>query len=209
MFTGIIEEIGKLQSFRDQGGKRYLEIKCQKINKSLKVGDSVCCNGVCLTVTAFTGKQITLEVMHETLTKTTIRWWQYNEKINLERALPLSGRLDGHFVQGHVDTVAKLMGREQEGETLYLWFDLPAEYKDLVTQQGSIAVNGVSLTVAKLEERRFAVALISHTLQETNLAGITKYANLEFDILGKYIVRYLRNREKPVITTEWLREQGF
>jgi len=209
MFTGIIEEIGKLRDFRDQGGKRYLEIECHKINSTLRTGDSVCCSGACLTVTEFTASKITVEVMRETLLKTTIRFWKRGDKINLERALSFGGRLDGHLVQGHVDCVSEFLAKEQTGNTTYLWFKLAAEYKDLVTWQGSIAVNGVSLTVAKLEADRFAVALITHTLQETNLMDVRQYVNLEFDIIGKYIVRYFTNHEKPGMTMEWLREKGF
>jgi len=209
MFTGIIEEIGTLSDYRDQGGKRYLDIESHQINVTLKKGDSVCCNGACLTVIEFSASKITVEVMRETLLKTSIRFWQRGDKINLERALLYGGRLDGHLVQGHVDCVSEFMAKEHTGDTTYLWFKLAAEYKDLLTWQGSIAVNGVSLTVAKLESERFAVALISHTLQETNLNELRQYVNLEFDIIGKYIVRYFANHEKSGLTMEWLREKGF
>lgn len=209
MFTGIIEETGSLKKYTDRGGKRYLTITCSKVTRGLKTGDSVACNGACLTVTAFNSEQIEVEVMQETVQKTTVRWWRIGEAINLERALGLNGRLDGHFVQGHVDTVLHYQGQENSGDTVYLWFDLPQEQTNLVTWQGSVAINGVSLTVAKLEHSRFAVALISHTLQETNLGKLQEYVNVEFDIIGKYIVRFLQNREKPKITEGWLREKGF
>ncbi|MCF7911725.1 MAG: riboflavin synthase [Candidatus Cloacimonetes bacterium] len=209
MFTGIIEEIGKLESYLDKGGKRYLNIGCSRIIESLKIGDSVCCNGACLTVTAFNNRQITVEVMGETLSKTTVSSWKPAEKINLEPALPASGRFDGHIVQGHVDCVSEFISQEQIAETTYLWYKLAAEHQDMVTWQGSIAVNGVSLTIAKLEKDRFAVALITHTLQETNLVEPGRYVNLEFDIIGKYIVRYFSNHQNPKMTMEWLREKGF
>lgn len=209
MFTGIIEELGRLENFHDKAGKRYLHISCSKIIADLKIGNSVCCNGACLTVTGFTNQQITVEVMQETLIKTTIRLWKPAAKINLERALSIKGRLDGHIVQGHVDCITEFIRKEQNGETTYLWYKLPLNQQDMVTYQGSIAVNGVSLTIARLEKDRFAVALITHTLNETNLAELNRYVNLEFDILGKYIVRYFNNHQKSGVTMEWLREKGF
>jgi riboflavin synthase len=108
-----------------------------------------------------------------------------------------------------VDTVTEFLAQEQLGETVYLWFKLPQDKKNLVTWQGSIAVNGVSLTIAKLEDDRFGVALISHTLQETNLGLHKRFVNLEFDIIGKYIFRFLQNQNKPKLTEDWLREKGF
>lgn len=209
MFTGIIEEIGILQSSTRIGDKKLLKISCRKINSTLKTGDSVCCNGACLTLTSFDDNSITLEVMAETLEKTTVKFWQKGDKINLERALLANARLDGHFVQGHVDTVSRCLQREIQKDTLYLWFELPRQFQNMLTWQGSIAINGVSLTVARLEPARFAVALISHTLKETNLNSIKELVNLEFDIIGKYILRYLQNQTKPEITEDWLREKGF
>ena len=209
MFTGIIEEVGRLASFHDNSGKRYLDISCSRINIDIKIGDSVCCNGACLTVTEFTSRQITVEVMQETLIKTNIRFWKPSTKINLERALSLNSRLDGHIVQGHVDCISEFIRKEQTAETTYLWYKLPLEHQDMVADQGSIAINGVSLTVARLEKDCFAVALITHTLKETNLAELNRYVNLEFDIIGKYIVRYFNNHQKSGVTMEWLREKGF
>jgi riboflavin synthase len=209
MFSGIIEEIGKLQSYLDHRGKRYLDINCSKINNQIKIGDSIACNGACLTVIDFNKDNIKLEAMHETIDKTTIRYWQINEEINLERALSANARLDGHFVQGHVDCISRIETQEYKGDTLYLWFELPKKFQNFVTWQGSIAINGVSLTIAKLENFRFAVALISHTANETNLLRIENYANIEFDIIGKYVIRYLNNQNNKKISQEWLREKGF
>jgi riboflavin synthase len=209
MFSGIIEEVGKLQSYLDLRGKRYLDINCSKINNQIKIGDSIACNGACLTVIDFNKDNIKLEAMHETIDKTTIRYWQINEEINLERALSANARLDGHFVQGHVDCISRIETQEYKGDTLYLWFELPKKFQNFVTWQGSIAINGVSLTIAKLENFRFAVALISHTANETNLLRIENYANIEFDIIGKYVIRYLNNQNNKKISQEWLREKGF
>lgn len=209
MFTGIIEETGILHSVLDKGSKRYLTISCQKVVQTLKVGDSLACNGICLTITEKGAANLTVEVMQETLHKTTASKWQTGEKINLERALQITGRFDGHIVQGHIDTTTEFLYQETISETHYLWFRLPKAEAKLVVPQGSIAVNGVSLTIARLEDERFAVALISHTFQETNLKNPGKSVNLEFDIIGKYILRSLKIDKKPGITREWLREQDF
>lgn len=207
MFTGIIEETGKLQNLRESGGKRYFTIDCKIVTNDLKIGDSVACNGICLTVVDYSANRITVEAMNETLMKTTAGSWKVNSVINLERAMQLGSRLDGHIVQGHIDTKVPFLFQETEGETVYLWFKLPSEYSGLVVPQGSIAVNGVSLTIARLEKEKFAVALISHTIQETNLNDPGKEVNIEFDIIGKYI---LRNQKKDSgITMEWLRENNF
>jgi len=208
MFTGIIEAVQPLISLRQSAGKTLITLGRPAPFDDLKTGASLACNGICLTVTAFDARSFTVEVMQETVKKTTAAHWQTGEPVNLERALRLGDRLDGHWVQGHVDTTASLLERKTVRETLYLTFALPSEYKWLIVPQGSIAVNGVSLTVANLQTGRFSVALIGHTLSLTNLAQLTlgKAVNLEFDILGKYL---LRQQETNSLNEEWLHEQGY
>ncbi len=208
MFTGIIEAIAEIKGIRPAGGKSVITFARPAAFTDLKPGSSVCCNGICLTVISLGQAQFTVEIMHETLQKTTAAVWQTGHRINLERALALGSRLDGHWVQGHVDTVAALLETRKAASTLYLTFDLAAEDRDLVVPQGSVAVNGVSLTVAKLETNRFSVALIGHTLGNTNLAELSLggRVNLEYDILGKYV---RRSRQRTSITEEFLHEQGF
>lgn len=214
MFTGIIEEIGLVKQIANQGSKKYFTITCSKVNSDVKIGDSIACNGICLTLTKFDTNSITIEAMDETIAKTTIKTWSIGSKINLERALKLSGRLDGHIVQGHIDTVLKVISTKQHGETRYLELELLPEFSALVVPQGSIALNGVSLTIARLEAKSFQVALISLTEELTNLSNqkANDSINVEFDIIGKYILRY--NSNKPTnnnskISKEWLSEQGF
>lgn len=214
MFTGIIEEIGLVKQITNQGSKKYFTITCSKVNSDVKIGDSIACNGICLTLTKFDTNSITIEAMDETIAKTTIKTWSIGSKINLERALKLSGRLDGHIVQGHIDTVLKVLSVKQQGETRYLEIELLPEFFALVVPQGSIALNGVSLTIARLEAKSFQVALISLTEELTNLSALktNDNINVEFDIIGKYILRY--NSNKPTnnsskISKEWLSEQGF
>lgn len=216
MFTGIIEEVGTISKIVNKGGKKEFIIRCSLINNSLKIGDSVASNGICLTVTKFDNQQITIEAMNETIAKTNIKNWSNLTKINLERAMTMGGRLDGHIVQGHVDTVLNVVSLNKIGDTLYIELNLPDEYKKLVIPQGSVALNGVSLTVAKLTEDSFSVALISLTEELTNLnkLKVNDEVNVEFDVLGKYVQRFLNisnknNKPKSKITQEWLIENGF
>lgn len=171
-------------------------------------GSSIACNGICLTVVSFTDSTFTIEVMAETITKSNARFWQAGTKLNLERAMKIGSRLDGHWVQGHVDSTSTLMDRHDERGTTYLRFHLCREHAGLVAPQGSIAINGVSLTIARLDGNSFSVALISHTLENSNLSALRAgtEVNLEYDIVGKYL---LRQNAKPQMTMEWLHEQGF
>lgn len=214
MFTGIIEEVGTIQKINNQASKKYFTINCTKITDDLKIGDSIACNGICLTLTHFTKTSITVEAMNETISKTTVKDWLTNSNINLERALKFNSRLDGHIVQGHIDTTSKVLGVRKINATLYLEIDLPQEFSDLVVAQGSIAVNGVSLTLAKLADSSFQVALISLTEDLTNLSLLKAgdNVNLEFDIIGKYILRKNSLKSNPLsskINQAWLNEQGF
>ncbi len=214
MFTGIIEEIGEIKEISHQAGKRYLTITSKRINTDVKIGDSIACNGICLTLTHFTTSTITVEVMNETISKTTVKQWNIGSKINLERALKFNSRLDGHIVQGHVDTITNIISVNEVNKTRYLKLNLPNEFAELVVPQGSIAINGVSLTVAKLDFSSLQVALISLTENLTNLSLLTSgdLVNIEFDIIGKYILRknsISSAQPKSKISQAWLNEQGF
>jgi riboflavin synthase len=149
-----------------------------------------------------------VEIMNETMQKTTAGKWQNGETINLERALQVGSRLDGHWVQGHVDTITPLLETRTINSTLYLTFALPSQDKLLLVPQGSIAVNGVSLTISELKTDRFTVALIGHTISNTNLSKLTtgSKVNLEYDILGKYL---LRKNEQNTVSMEFLNEHGI
>ncbi len=214
MFTGIIEEIGKISSISNHGGKKYFTIEASKINSDLKIGDSVACNGICLTLISFTDKAITIEAMNETIAKTSAKYWSLGNSINLERALRFNSRLDGHIVQGHVDTISQVLTVKKQNNTRYIEVVLDQQYADLVVAQGSIAINGVSLTIAKLNNKSLQVALISLTEDLTNLSlvKVGDYVNLEFDIIGKYILRSQELKKQSSasqITKAWLYEQGF
>lgn len=208
MFTGIIEAVELVKAIRKYSGITQLTISRPQIFTDLKAGGSIACNGICLTVTEFDQATFTVEIMNETLQKTTAGKWLSGEKLNLERALQVGSRLDGHWVQGHIDLITVLLETKTVNSTLYLTFALPAQDKAFVVQQGSIAVNGVSLTIAELKENRFSVALIGHTLENTNLKqlAVGNIANLEYDVIGKYI---LRNKLQTSLNQEFLHENGF
>jgi len=210
MFTGIIEEKGKFLSGWDKSGKHYIRIACSNIHKDLKIGDSVACNGICLTVVNFDYAFIDVEIMKETLSKTTAVYWKKDSLINLERALNYKGRIDGHMVQGHVDHVVKLTEKSAFPDGTYLTFHLDQQWYNYVIPQGSIALNGVSLTIARLLKASFTVSLIGHTLRETNLSELKAgdLVNVEYDLIGKYVVRILEEK-KDVLNEKYLMEKGF
>ena len=211
MFTGIITEIGKIEKIENVSGKVFCTIKCQKMQSDLIIGESIACNGICLTVTNFTQNSITMEIMNQTYNITTAKFWKVFTQIHLEKALKLSDRLNGHIVQGHIDTISQLIKKKEENKTLYLDFNLPNEFETLLVPHGSIAIDGVSLTVANLYNGSFQVALIQHTQKVTFFENLNTgdNVNLEFDIIGKYIQRLANFPNKNTITQEWLNENGF
>jgi riboflavin synthase len=208
MFTGIIESVQPIKAIRQVSGKKHVIIARPQLFTDLKNGSSIAVNGICLTVIEFSPEAFTVEIMNETLKKSTAGKWINGEPVNLERALQVGSRLDGHWVQGHVDTVSPLLETRTVNSTLYLTFELPSQARQLVVPQGSIAVNGVSLTISELKSERFTVALIGHTLTNTNLQklSIGNKVNIEYDILGKYLQH---KNDKNAVSLEFLNEQGF
>jgi len=208
LFTGIITEIGKIEKIENYNNKRYYTIKCNTMQSDLVLGESIACNGVCLTVTTFSSGSITTEVMNQTFKTTTVPHWKVNSQIHLEKALRLSDRLNGHIVQGHIDTTARLINKSVENNTLYLEFGAVSPFLVL---HGSIAIDGVSLTVANLNEKTFQVALIYHTFKNTFFKelNIGEYVNLEFDIIGKYVQRLVGEKNNNNLSEEWLIKNGF
>lgn len=190
MFTGIIETIGKLISIEDKGTNRIFLIQ-SAISTVLKPDQSVSHNGVCLTVEEVNESVHQVTAIHETLIKTNLSNWNVGDSVNLERCLTPNGRLDGHFVQGHVDTTALCIEKKAlEGSWLFR-FEFPEKFAKLIIEKGSIALNGISLTVFDVTERQFSVAIIPYTFEHTNMKdlNINDTVNLEFDMVGKYVVR--------------------
>jgi riboflavin synthase len=213
MFTGLIEEVGEIIGITKIGLKRYFDIKCYKIPKDIKIGSSVACDGICLTVIQKNDDSIKVEAMNETLFKTTAKFWDISTKINLERAVKANQRLEGHYVLGHVDTVGQINSKTFINDTLYLEFIVDEKFYPLIVPQGSIAINGVSLTIAKLKDYSFMVALIGHTIENSNLRLAKEYVNIEFDVIGKYVRRnmefYETEEDDDEIDQDWLRDNGF
>ena len=190
MFTGIVEATAKILSLSPKSGKTLLRIAKPALFNDLKLGCSIACDGICLTVLEFDNSSFSVEIMHETKEKSTAKTWQINRLLNLERALKLGDRLDGHWVQGHVDRSLRVISRPHIGSTDYLHLELLHADRNLMVPQGSVTINGISLTIADLHSGYFSVALISHTLTETNLWAVKPgdRVNVEYDILGKYIL---------------------
>ena len=212
MFTGIIEELGTVVSLRAEANVARLALQAKLVRGDLRIGDSLAVNGVCLTVEGIETAQLKLSMMPETLRRTTLGTLHPGDKVNLERALRLDGRLGGHLVAGHVDGVGALQRAEGVGEERVMTFSLPAEIAPFVVPKGSIAVDGVSLTVVDVHHERFSVSLIRHTLTVTTLAGLTIGAqvNLEADMIARYLGALLAHRQSPDgLTFERLRELGY
>jgi len=190
MFTGIIEATEKIVTQQTISGKKLITISRPVIFDDLKIGCSIACDGICLTVVQFEDKTFTVEIMAETLTKTSAKKWFNGKILNLERALKLNSRLDGHFVQGHIDGELRIISRLKIENTDYLRLELLQRDRNLIVPQGAIAINGVSLTIAEIRSNFFSVALIGHTVMHTNLGTIKtgETVNVEYDILGKYIL---------------------
>jgi len=195
MFTGLVESIGSVRSLERRGDAARLTLETP-LAPELSLGESLAVNGCCLTVTATDGGSASFDLLGETLARTNLGGLAPGVRVNLERALRADGRFGGHFVQGHIDTTTKVISAETKGADLNLIIALPEAGARYLIEKGSIAVNGVSLTVASLGEDRFGLWIIPHTLQETNLGDLRAGSpvNLEYDMLAKYAERQLGDR---------------
>lgn len=197
MFTGLVEGQGTIRSMIPEGDAVRLDVELpQALTDGLAIGDSVAINGCCLTVVELAGSVAGFQAGTETLAKTNLGKLTDGDTVNLERSLPVNGRLGGHFVQGHVDGVGEVLKIDRDGDWVHMWFRLPAPLARLLVPKGSVAVDGISLTVVDVDGDCFSVALIPHTLEVTTL-GIRQVGdavNIETDILGKYVDRLLQGR---------------
>ena len=191
MFTGIVREVGRVAAFEGGDDGVRLVLHAPLTTASLQVGDSLAVNGVCLTAAAVAAKNVTLHAVPETLRRTTLGSLARGDAVNLEPALRAGEPLGGHYVQGHVDGVGSIQSVEAEGEGLRVVVEAPAELLRYCVEKGSIAVDGVSLTVAELFDDSFAVALVPHTMEATTLSQLVpgRPVNLEVDVLAKYVER--------------------
>ncbi len=195
MFTGIIESIGTLENLSTSGSNHTFWVRSQ-LAPELRVDQSIAHDGVCLTVEEVRPDAFRVTAIAETLSKTALGQWAAGTRVNLERCLRADGRVDGHFVQGHVDTTGQVEGIRENSGSLEIWISYPVSFDALVVDRGSIAVNGISLTLARTEPGRFMIAIIPHTITHTNIGDMRKGAavNLEFDILGKYVAKMADRR---------------
>lgn len=215
MFTGIVEELGTIRAVRRGAASAVLSIGAAEVLSDLKIGDSVAVNGVCLTVTSLDDGGFTADVMHETLGRSSLGALAPGGRVNLERAMPANGRFGGHIVSGHIDGTGKIASVRPDDNALWYTIYAAPELLRYIVEKGSITIDGISLTVAAVDETSFSVSLIPHTAAVTTLgkkrAGDT--VNLETDIIGKYVEKLLRPAPEPErqvgISLKFLAENGF
>ncbi len=216
MFTGIVEEIGIVKAIMPGANSIKLSIKANKVLTDTKLGDSIAVNGVCLTVTFLANDYFVADVMPESMRKTNMGLLKIGEKVNLERALTLNSRLGGHIVSGHIDGIAKIIEIQKEDNATRVTIKATDKILKYIISEGSVTLDGVSLTVATLNKDSFTVSLIPHTAEVTTLLNksIGAVINVENDVIGKYVERLLnftevKKQEKPSLSLAFLRENGF
>ena len=224
MFTGLVEELGVVRRLERRGDGGRLTVEARKVLEGTRLGDSIAVSGACLTVVDLKSDAFTVDFMAETLRRTTIGSFRAGSLVNLERSLAVGGRAGGHFVLGHVDAVGEVLAVRTGGVATEVRFSLPPEVAPCVAPKGSIAIDGISLTVMRVDDETFEIGVIPHTLRETTLGSVKVGArvNLEADVLARYVQRVLEAREGRAagggrgtsgasggLTEEFLREQGF
>ncbi len=216
MFTGIVEETGKVVSIQRGEKSSVLTLRGRKIFEDMKLGDSIAVNGVCLTVSSKTQDTFTADVMAETIRRSTLGSLSSGDMVNLERAMAANGRFGGHIVSGHIDGVGEIAGMEREDNAIWVTVKAPGKLLKYIIEKGSIAIDGISLTVAYVDDVCFKVSLIPHTAGHTTLSGkrAGDFVNLENDVVGKYVERLLRFEEPDGkagqgISLQFLQENGF
>lgn len=215
MFTGIVEEMGTIRSIRKGAHSAVLEIQAKVVLEDIHLGDSIAVNGVCLTATSFTPSTFTADVMHETLNRSSLASLRPGSRVNLERAMAANGRFGGHIVSGHVDGLGTVLATQKDDNAIWYTIGAPPEVLRYVVEKGSITIDGISLTVAKVDGQSFAISAIPHTVAVTVLQDRKPgdKVNLETDIIGKYVEKLLQPQEVPKqssgITRDFLTKYGF
>lgn len=214
MFTGIVEEIGKIQRIDNGTISSSLYIECSKVLEETKIGDSIATNGVCLTVVEIFKNGFKADVMAETLRRSNLGQLSIDSKVNLERALTFNSRLGGHIVSGHIDGVGTIISFEKEDNAVWITISADVNLLQYIIFKGSIAIDGISLTVAYVDDKVFRVSIIPHTAEETTLLkkDIGSFVNLECDLIGKYVEKLIHCNKEPRkkdISQSFLIENGF
>lgn len=220
MFTGLVEEIGFLETITGSEQASRLVIRCDKVLEGVQLGDSISVNGICLTVTSYTARHFTVDVMPETMKKTSLRQARPGQRVNLERAMKLGDRFGGHIVSGHIDSIGTIVAREPHANAVLFRIKAAPDLLKYVILQGSICIDGISLTVTAVDDSSFSVSIIPHTLAETSLQDRRPGdpVNLEADVIGKYVERLLgyqspsgseQSNKKEGLSLAFLQENGF
>ena len=217
MFTGIVEEVGQVAEIKKAKDWAELKIKAEKVLEDVSLGDSIAVNGVCLTVTTFGKGFFTADVMHETLNRSSLSLLTKGSSVNLERAMAANGRFGGHIVSGHIDGTGVITDIKKDAIATWVTIEAGESIMRLIVEKGSIAIDGISLTVAEITDKYFKVSLIPHTGSNTTLLQkkIGEKVNLENDIIGKYVERLMSfskaedTKRKSNITMDFLAKHGF
>ena len=213
MFTGIIEEIGKINEIKKTRKNNSLTISCNHILEDMKLGDSIAVNGICLTVSKFDSTSFTADVMHVTFQKSNLEKYRSGEFVNLERALQLKSRLGGHLVSGHIDGTGNIISIAKYENAVKIKIQINPEQIKYMIPEGSICIEGISLTIAELKQNHLIVSIIPETIKNTILQykKIGDIVNIESDMLGKYLYNFLQNegKDKSNISMQFLAENGF
>ncbi|MFC2102258.1 riboflavin synthase [Bacteroidota bacterium] len=212
MFTGIIEEVGSINAIRRGGKSISLDMKARKVLEGTKMGDSIAVDGVCLTVTTFNDHGFTVDVMPETMTRTTFHSFTSGSRVNLERALRLSDRLGGHLVSGHIDGTGRIIEKRREDNSEWIRIETSSNVLRYIVEKGSVAIDGISLTVISVDSRSFTIGIIPLTQEETTI--LTKRTgdevNIECDIIGKYVEKLAKGEgERVGVTLDTLAKNGY
>lgn len=216
MFTGLVEEVGVVKAISKEAKGGKITIKANKVLEGVKLGDSICTNGVCLTVTEFNSDSFSVDVMAETMRRSNLDKVKIGESVNLERALRADGRLGGHIVSGHIDGTGEIVSYEKEDNAVWITIKTDSSLLKYIVQKGSIAIDGVSLTVAAVDDDLFKLSIIPHTGEETTLLKKSEggVVNLECDVIGKYVEKLINlesrsKSNKKSINEDFLRVNGF
>jgi len=209
MFTGIVEGLGKVIRLTKKGADLVLEVEAEMDLSEVSLGDSIAVNGACLTVTYQNGKIFSADVSAESLSKTTLKYLRTGQQVNLEKSLRIGGFLGGHFVLGHVDGIGRILSRTQKSGSIIFAIEAVDSLSRYIVEKGSVAIDGISLTVNRLEKERFYVNVIPRTAAHTTLTGKKEgeWVNIEADILGKYVEKLLQSKQG--IDKDFLAEHGF